>query len=604
MARPEYHDRFWRFVEDLRVTSRRGAAQVTQMESAAPAPSLEADSALWHVSGASGDVTVSYRIHLPAPESPRASWRLFLAPTGGLVGGPQSFMYVVGREAAPARMTLDLPASWSVATGLQRTGDARVFTASDVEALVESPILAGRLRTWHFAVNGVPHTIAYWPLPNATPFDTTAFVSGIERLVRETMAVFGGAPYREFTFLFQDGAYGGLEHPTSVTSGAPSATLARSQVEMLQETAHEYFHTWNLVAIRPIERARVSFRMPTPESSLWFGEGFTLYYADLLLRRSGVQLPESTHEAHLGNLISRYLANPAYTHFSAEAISRADNSPPDALGDYSASTHLQGELIAAMLDFVVRDATQGRRSMDDVMRAMFRRSAGGRGITGADVERAVEDVCGCDVTPFFAAHVRGHEPIDFAQWLRLGGLSIEVASAPVRQRDGWPTPDLGIWGWMPPRDSLLKVIVGSPDNAWSRAGLHTGDLLLNWNGAPIRSWREMRSQVGRLHIGDTVTVEVKRPSGVFSTTVAVTGYDRPTVVISPLLPGTEALFAKYFTRGIFPAAEWQTNRTRGSVAATGPDIPLWGLVSSSSFRFSCSCGWGVSRTDVCTPNRC
>lgn len=538
MARhPEYHDRFWRYVEDLRVTTARGVAQVTQQESAAAATSMEVDSALWHVRRASGDVTISYRIHLPAPESPRASWRPFLAPTGGLVGGPHSFMYVVGREAAPARVTLALPASWIVATGLQRTGEARTFAAPGVEALVESPILAGRLRSWHFAVHGVRHTIAYWPLPDAVPFDTIALVGNIERLVRETMAVFGGAPYREFTLLLQDDAYGGLEHPTSVTSGARSAMLASSQVEMLQETAHEYFHTWNLVAIRPIERAPVTFRVPTPESGLWFSEGLSLYYADLLLRRSRVPLPESTREAHLGNLISRYLANPAYLRFSAEAISRVDNSPPDALGDYSASTHLQGELIGAMLDLVVRDATGGRRSMDDVMGEMFRRSAGSRGFTGADVERAVEGVCGCEVTPFFDAHVRGTAPIDFARWLRLGGLGLEVAWAPARQRDGQPAPDLRIRAWRPPRDSVVRLLVTDPSAAWGRAGLHTGDELVSWNGTPLREVSVMRNLLGRLRIGDTVQVAVKRPFGSISSTVLVTGYGRPAATVFALPRG-------------------------------------------------------------------
>src|SRR5438876_11790775 len=84
----------------------------------------------------------------------------------------------------------------------------------------------------------------------------------------------------------------------------------------------------------------------------------------------------------------------------------AYGAEPGALGDYSASTHLQGELLGTMLDLIVRDATNGARSMDDVMRAMLERFSGERGFAGRDIERTVAAVCGCDVRPFFETHVR------------------------------------------------------------------------------------------------------------------------------------------------------------------------------------------------------
>src|SRR6185503_6174917 len=130
----------------------------------------------------------------------------------------------------------------------------------------------------------------------------------------------------------------------------------------------EFVHTWNLLAIRPNEYHDIDYRTQPPVSSLWFSEGLTMFYADLLLRRAGVPLTDSTRIAHLERLLARLAGNPAYGRFSAESISRvAYNAPPGALGDYSASTHLQGELLGTMLDVIVRDATAGRRSMDDVM---------------------------------------------------------------------------------------------------------------------------------------------------------------------------------------------------------------------------------------------
>ena len=379
-AHPEYDDKYWRYLKDLSVDG----GTVTRE-----------DSAVWRVVRTGTAVpTLRYRIELPpAPEGRRGSWRPFLSPTGGLLGGPHAFLYVVGAEGDAALVRLVLPASWQVATALDRSNDPRRFTAASIDALMESPILAGHLRQWQFTAGGVPHRVVYWPLPDAAPFDTAAFVGGVERIAREAIALFGRAPYREYTFLYQDGAYGGLEHPASVTLGASSTELAKGLSDVLAETAHEFFHTWNLMTIRPAEYRGVDYRTQPPVAGLWFSEGFTMFSADLLLRRAGLPVADSTRTAHLERLMSRYLFGPGNSHHSAEAVSRvAYNAEPGSLGDYNASTHLQGEVIAAMLDFVIRGATRGERSIDDVLRLMFTRFSGKPGFQGADVERSARTV--------------------------------------------------------------------------------------------------------------------------------------------------------------------------------------------------------------------
>ena len=525
-AHPEYDDRYRRYVRDFSVQSSGGRATFSQV-----------DSAVWQVVAAPGMVTVRYRIALPQdPPGPRSAWKPFLTPTGGLFGGPHAFMYVIGGEHQPVVLTLDVPRDWVIATGLEHTTDPYLFRAANAAALIDAPILAGRLRTWRFTAAGVPHTIAYWPSPDATPFDTIALVSGVRAIVDQAIAVFDTTPYRDYTFQIQDGAWGALEHRNSVTLGAPSSALARADGlrDMLAETAHEFFHTWNLMAIQPVEYREIDYRTQPPVASLWFSEGLTMYYADLLRRRAGLPGDDSTRVGHLERRIASYLANPAYTHFSAEAISRvAYNAEPGALGDYSASTHLQGELIGTMLDLIIRDASGGRRSMDDVMRLLFARSSvGGRGgIDSHVIEHAVEETCGCDVTAFFDSNVRGAAVIDFNRYLALIGLQQQVTWAPAL-RDGQPEVDLRIWGW-DPGDGSVRIAVSNPASIWGAAGLHSGDRLLRMNGAPVATWPELRARLQRLRLGDTVQVVVQRPAGPFTATVVVAGFERPTVTIVP-----------------------------------------------------------------------
>ena len=143
-------------------------------------------------------------------------------------------MYVVGAESAPARLTLDLPNGWKSASGLELTKDPKTFTASSVELLLDSPIVVGQFQQWDFVVNGLKHQVVYLPQPNAAAFDTVAFIDGIKKLVIEALKIGGKAPYKNYTFIYQDGAVGALEHINSVTIGARSQSLAQGLAASLK----------------------------------------------------------------------------------------------------------------------------------------------------------------------------------------------------------------------------------------------------------------------------------------------------------------------------------------------------------------------------------
>ena len=528
-AHPEYDDRFYRYVEQLAVEAPGGAASV-----------VREDSALWRVVSPGGASLVRYRIHLPPQDRQfRSSWVPFLAPAGGLVGGPQSFMYVVGATLAPSYVTFDLPAGWEIATGLSPTVTPHTFYAPSVDVLIDCPALVGHFRSWRFAVDAVPHRVVYWPLPDAQPFDTVALVGGLQGLAQQAIALFGRAPYRDYTFLLQDGAGGSLEHWNSVTIGASSTRLSQSPQEILGESAHEYFHTWNLMRIHPAGYGGVDYRPARRSRGLWWSEGITMLYADVLLRRAGLPTSDSTRTAHVEGLITRYLASPGNSRFSPESVSVITyGTPPGALGDYNASVHLQGELIGTMLDLIIRDATSGQRSLDDVLRIILARYSGVQGFTTRDIEAVVAEVCRCTVRPFFDRYVRAGNAIPFDRYLALAGLRPAVTWGPGVGRDGAPMVDLRVFAWLPPGETALRLLIGNPASVWGAAGLHTGDRLSGVNGAPVATMDAFRSIFGKIKIGDTVAVEVSRPGGPFRARVVVTVQPRPTVHLEPIAGAT------------------------------------------------------------------
>jgi len=448
-------------------------------------------------------------------------------------------MYVVGATLIPSHVAFDIPKDWEIATGLQATTDKKVFYASSVAVLVDDPVFIGQFKSWGFTVDNTPHRVIYWLLPDARNFDTTMLVSSIEKLAQQATLLFGRPTYREYTFMLQDGAAGSLEHNNSVTVGAPSSQLANSIGGILSEIAHEYFHTWNLMRIRPVEYRDVSYKTPSLSKGLWFSEGLTIFYSDLFLRRAGLAVFDSTRPFHLENLIRRYTVTPAYLKFSAETISEASYGPVGMLGDYSASTHLQGEVLGSMLDLIIRDASNGNKTMDDVMRKMLERFSGEKGFTSKDIENAVKDVCGCNVHQFFNDHVYGNKQIDFSKYLKLFGLQYAIEWKDVLSNDQKPIPDLRAFVYQLPNENVLRMGLSNPTVTWGRAGLHTGDIVKTVNGKTLANALDFRSVQRNAKIGDQMVVEVERPSGVQKINVSITGYQQPVVHITQMPTITE-----------------------------------------------------------------
>lgn len=526
----EYDDQYWRYLTDASATSERGAVRVTRQ-----------DSSVWRVTGPAGNVTIRYRVHYPAlPVMQQPAWKAHLSREGGLIGGPHSFLYVVGGERAPVRVSLVLPSDWKIATGLAPAAGIGAFAAPNAEALIDSPMLVGRFRSWEFAVNGVPHRIAYLGHTGGVPFDSALLVSNVERLTRATVQMFGAMPYRQFQFIFEDGASGGLEHTNSVNIGMRSADLARDPNSVLGQLAHEFFHTWNEVHLRPASWIGLRHVMPKPTGELWWAEGVTLYYADLLLRRAGLPVFDSTRLSRLERQIAMYNANPSHGMVSLEATSRQFNLSPALLGDHTPSMYTQGEVVGAALDMIVRAESRGTKSLDDVMRSLSRQFSVARGYTGVDIERAVRIACSCNIKPFFDKYVRTANPVDFNHALALFGLRSVVSWSPARGADGTALPDLRVSAFRPVGEEQAWLQVWFPATVWGRAGLHTGDRLLSLNGQAVTETQQVRAAIAALRIGDTVRVEGLRATGLFETTVRVTGYDRPVARIEELPAATAA----------------------------------------------------------------
>ena len=523
-AHPEYDDRFWRYVRDVRVE--RGGTAV---------PVAREDSSIWRAVGR-GDAVVRYRVEPPTAEEGRGSWVGYLSPTGGLLGGPHSFMYVLGGERAAARVTVRLPNGWSLATGMAPARGG-AFVARNARDLIDSPIMVGPIRRWRFTIAGVDHDVAYLPAPGGVQFDTIAMVAGLARFARAAHGVFGVFPYRRYTFLVQEGAGGGgLEHGTSVTLGLSTRDMAAGGSDFYADASHEFFHAWNEMALRPRGWGGLGYRPSPPTRELWWMEGVTMYYADVLSRRAGLPLEDATRAEDLAVDIGRYLDNPANRLVSPEDASWWSGNSTPAPGGLTPDLYLQGKLLGAALDLRIRAATRGRRSLDDAIRRLFTTHREPRGYTGADIEQAVTATCSCPMRAFFDSTVRRAGMIDFDAALAAAGLRADVTLVAAADGAGVPRPDIRVWATVPGDATRLRLSVTQPDGVWAAAGLRTGDVVLAWNGDSVTTIRELRTKLRSLHTGDSVVLDYARGDSVARATVQVSGYSEHRVRLVSL-PG-------------------------------------------------------------------
>ncbi len=525
---PEYDDRYWRYITDWHVDGMDRRAVLA----------VDRDN-VWRVLSHAGYTNVSYRIQLPR-ESPtsRPVWHTALRANSGSINTIDTFLYLPDFPHADVRIRLvtGAPVVWDIPGGNSIAvagGTAWQEFSTDAATLLDSPLLYGsNLRFWTFEVDRVPHTIVYWPLPNATPFDTSQFVDAIRKVVVESVRVFGKPPYSHYTFLLEDGAWGALEHANSVTIGMPSRDLARDPRAYLPELAHEFFHTWNLVRLYPEGRGTLSERLPEHSTGLWLSEGITMYYAEALARRAGFPERGLSRADLLTEELESYYSSPGNMLVSPEVASSRAVDTTGINGDYEPNYYVQGRLIGTALDLIIADSTKERRGLDDVMRALYSEFAMKRGFTTADVERNASQICGCNLRSFFDQHVRNPGPLDFNNYLSSIGYRVIVDTIPAADSLGTRLPDLRIWAYPPRNGGRMRVMIPDPSSVWAKSGLHTGMEMVAFNGAQIDSFPDFRRAFRNVKLGDVIPVDIVRGDKRSRVVVTVTGYDRPRVRIN------------------------------------------------------------------------
>ena len=442
-------------------------------------------------------LVVRYRVYA-FDTSVRAA---FLDRSRGFFNGTGICLRVEGQEAAPHVLAIaGLPEGWEVATTLAplAASGANEFSAADYDTLVDHPVELGRFWRGRFDAAGVPHDFVVagaWP-----DFDGERLVADTKRICEAEIRFWHGdarAPFDRYVFLLNalDDGRGGLEHRSSTALVAPRRDLPRlasaepgkaaakadagdGYVGVLGLIAHEYFHAWNVKRLKPREFARLDYAGENYTRLLWFFEGFTSYYDDLMVLRAGL-IDAPRYLKLLATTIGAVQATPGRLVQSVADASfdawvkyyRADENTPNA----TISSYAKGSLVALALDLTLR--SEGAGSLDAVMRHLWSESGGGP-IDEADIAAALEAIGGRSYERELAAWVHGTDELPLPALLRRFAVEVEAQPATLAQRLGVRASESALTG--------VKVTHVLSGGSGERAGLAPGDELLAVDGWRLR----------------------------------------------------------------------------------------------------------------------
>jgi predicted metalloprotease with PDZ domain len=440
----------------------------------------------WRVDASSSDrVRLRYRVlaDRPGPFGALAEAHRVILNLGQVLVYP-----VDTRDSQCTLQFLNRPEHWKTAVELEARSSG--WVAPSYDRLIDTPAVLGEFEQAEFLhLDRRIRIVADGP---AESYDLRLLEDTVRKVVAAGARLMDDVPFPSYTFVyrFSDEDGGGMEYRDGTVMYVP-ANCRRCDLSSL--TAHEFFHAWNVKRIRPRSMEPIDFARPHVTPSLWFAEGVTSTYAQFIRLSAGL-ISEPEMIAHLTRLVNTYEARPAKLSQSAEESSIEawlERYPAYGRADRSVSYYLKGELIGYLLDLVIRQRSDSRHSLDDVMRALNERYAK-RGLffdDTASLEQLAEEVAGADLSAVFDALVRSAAPIDWDRYLGYAGYRLRSTE---RSRI-----DVGLELSNAPGQGVVvaRVAAGSPAET---AGFRRGD--------------HIRSIAGRRITGGTIEVIEKLES--------------------------------------------------------------------------------------------
>jgi predicted metalloprotease with PDZ domain len=393
----------------------------------------------WTVADPNGDpMTVSYRVLGDDPGL--GFFGTSVLSHTAFVNGPSAFMYAAGRLQEPTKLNVKVPPGWKIATPMDPASEGQ-YRASGYDELIDHPIQMGQFETRHFIQGGIPFEVVFVSRDQQYRCNLDEETERLKVLSLPALKLFGNAQFKRYTYFIHlavGNFNGGLEHRASnvqaIQNGRP--------LNIDDLAAHEYFHAWNVKQIRPKLLGPFDYSKEQRTGNLWFAEGVTDYYAKITTYRSGLQ-DQTWLFRELGNQIAELQRGNTRKQYSVAEASR-QCWEFGGFGVKDLSYYVKGLLIGWIFDAVIRDATDGDKSLDDVMKLMYKRhQLPAPGYEESGVLAAINEVSGSDFTALYNRMVNTTDELPYELLGKLA-LTVDSRSGRVLLDESAPQKAMGL----------------------------------------------------------------------------------------------------------------------------------------------------------------
>ncbi|MHA6249095.1 M61 family metallopeptidase [Pontibacter sp. CAU 1760] len=488
----------------------------------------------WAVPAQQGNITVTYILFADHADGTYAG----VDQTHAHLNMPATLLYAKGYEQTPAFVTFKLPegSNWKVATQLKHE-QGTTYSAPNFQYLMDSPAELSNFdfAEWVVADQGKNKTIHVALHHQSTRELFQLYVSKVKRIVAEQQAIFGELPdydFGRYTFLgcYMPQAVGdGMEHRNStvLTSSRP---LEAAMNSLLNTVSHEFFHAWNVERIRPKSLEPFNFQEANMSEALWLAEGFTSYYGDLTMARTGI-FDLKKYTSDLAGNLNYVLLSPGRQYHSlmemsmqAPFVDAARSVDPVNRHNTFISYYTYGSMTGLALDMALRQ--RFGKTLDDYMQALWRKyGQPEKPYTLPDLEETLAEVSGDKAwaSQFFRESIYGSTLPDYGPLLAKAGLDLRKA------KPGVATLERVYLEYSKAGATITDGTV--VQTGAYKAGLDRGDLILTLDGRKIRKEKDLQKLLGKHQPGDSIPVTFLRLGQPHSTTLTLD--EVPTLELVP-----------------------------------------------------------------------
>ncbi|WP_289060635.1 PDZ domain-containing protein [uncultured Zobellia sp.] len=425
---------------------------------------------------------------------------------------PATFMYAPALNERKIKVDFKVrkDLGWKVATQLPLVSGT-TYSAPSLYYFMDSPteISNHSVREFEVEDNGKKQKIRFVLHHNGTDEELDAYFENVKKTVLAERDVYGELPefdYGTYTFLacyIPNASGDGMEHRNSTILTSTRSLAEGGMSGNIGTVSHEFFHAWNVERIRPKSLEPFNFEETNMSGALWFAEGFTSYYTNLILCRAGIISPTKYVEGISGtfnyvwNSPARQFFNPIEMSYQAPFVDAATSVDPVNRENTFISYYSYGSILGLALDLSLREE---KLNLDDFMKHVWMQyGKSEQPYTVENLQKSLAEYAGNDIAQnFFGKYIYKSEMPDYKSLLNSVGVALKQ-----NPEEPYFGASVSLNG-----DGHGQIQsnpkMGTPAY---KSGLNKGDIITHINDAGFPDGQQFSAYIAGLKVGDTLNIK-------------------------------------------------------------------------------------------------